>query len=441
MQDIIRFIESNKEALTDYTWLELAIMFNIEAFDLDRAAQSESYSNEARAKRACDIWRRYKKQKENLSLNKEVHIDGVLKSQTYTVEKDQPEVNYDDFFIEKLTTNPNGNGQPWLKLVRKNLAFDTKHLEDLTEMLKKEIQPLEQRQDFMSTIVPRGLFIYGSDKHIGAITKNNSNYKNEYTKEEIKKRIINATLDIIYEEATKANITDLFIMDLGDALDGYEQKTTRGLQGSSSHTLPQQMSSREQHDFYVEVHKELFDAIYQNVNIENIYFLCAGNSNHGGAFEYGAMKNLETYLNVKYNYIQTFVSDTPLNHFFYGKHCIIFGHGKDDEDAKFGMPLTINEKVEGIIQDYIRINNLHNYYITVVTGDLHQSAKTYGKAGNIRYKKVMSQYGSSKHSHTNYGSGAAGIDYDIITKHTRTISETTVFFEDTNKSNTGVKLR
>src|SRR5690606_35289266 len=103
--------------------------------------------------------------------------------------------------------------------------------------------------------------------------------------------------------------------------------------------------NREQHDFYVELHKELFDCIVTNGFAKDIYFVATSNSNHGGDFEYGAMKNLETYLNVKYPSIKTVVSYKPFNHFIYGKHCIIFGHGKDDEDMKNGLPLVLNDKV------------------------------------------------------------------------------------------------
>ena len=65
--------------------------------------------------------------------------------------------------------------------------------------------------------------------------KENSVYKNKYNKEVIKERIINQTIyeiDEVFE--TYGQLEDLFIMDLGDALDGYNQQTTRKLQERST---------------------------------------------------------------------------------------------------------------------------------------------------------------------------------------------------------------
>ena len=75
-------------------------------------------------------------------------------------------------------------------------------------------------------------------------------------------------------------------MDLGDALDGYNQQTTRKLQERSTSLLPQQYNNREQHDIYVEVHKELFDYIMAKQYAQNVFFIATSNSNHGGDFEY-----------------------------------------------------------------------------------------------------------------------------------------------------------
>ena len=135
-------------------------------------------------------------------------------------------------------------------------------------------------------------------------------------------------------------LKDLFIMDLGDALDGYNQQTTRKLQERTPHFLPQQLNNREQHDTYVYLHKKLFDYIVEKKYAENIYFIATSNSNHGGDFEYTAMKTLEMYLNIKYPFIKTCITTKFLDHFIYGEHCIIFSHGKDTEDLKKDFPYS-----------------------------------------------------------------------------------------------------
>ena len=150
------------------------------------------------------------------------------------------------------------------------------------------------------------------------------------------------------------------------------------------------------------------------------------------------MRNLETYLSVKYPNFKTYVSYKAYNHFLYGKHCVIFGHGKDDEDMKNGLPLVLNDKVSNVLGDYIRVNKLEDYNITFVSGDLHQSAETYSK--NFRYKKVLSQYGSSKWMHTNFGSGTPGLSSEVYEKNSNKILKQDEFFNVENESNTGISF-
>src|SRR5690606_14291864 len=122
-------------------------------------------------------------------------------------------------------------------------------------------------------------------------TKDNSIYKNDYNKKEMRKRIVLTTLHRIWKYVSiYGNLDSLFIMDLGDSIDGFNQKTTSGLRGISSHILPQQLNNREQHDFYLELHKELFDTIVSQKLAKNIYFIGTSNSNHGGDFEYAVMR-------------------------------------------------------------------------------------------------------------------------------------------------------
>lgn len=436
--ELINYLETNNGKVSE-SWDQLAIKFNIEAPDQKRAETDEEYSKVAPGRRANDIWRNYKRQKEKLELSKQVVRNGQVEVETFTRKGDPQElpINMEDYEIERLTTRPQGGA--WLKFKKLEKLYDESHIDDLKSILTKEITPIDYKP--MINTNNLGLFIYGADKHIGALTKEDSIYKNNYDREEIKQRLIKNTIRNI-EKSVKyfGNFESLYIMDLGDALDGFNQKTTGGLRGTSPHILPQQMNNREQHDFYVGVHKELFDELVQKEYAQNLYFIATSNSNHGGDFEYGAMRNLETYLNVKYPDIKTFVNYYPFNHFTYGNHAIIFGHGKDMEDMKHGLPLNLNEKTEVFIEDYIRTNKLQDYNVTVVMGDLHQSSENYGK--NFRYKRVLSQYGSSKWMHTNFGSGNAGLSFEIFDKFTPMVFKVDDFFETRKgeQSNTGIDI-
>lgn len=436
-KNIIDYLLSNSGKLPkEESWYKVGIKFGVKAPDKNRAKKNKKYERDAISKKTNDIWRAYLSQKNKLKLTKEIYQDGKLKFETFKKQPQEVPIDSEKFDIEAVTTNPYGGA--WFKLKKKSNLYVEDHLEKLKEILSKEVNPVNYNFNKVSN--DKGCFILGSDKHIGALTKLNSIYKNEYGKNEIKRRLIENTIFEIEQWIEDCGIMDsLFIMDLGDALDGFNQKTTGGLRGTSSHTLPQQLNNREQHDFYVEVHKELFDILVEKQYAKNLFFVATSNSNHGGDFEYGAMRNLETYLNIKYPFINTFININPLNHFFYGEHCIIFGHGKDDEDLKHGLPLTLNDKVENYISNYIKINKLEKYTVSVITGDLHQSAETYGKL--FRYRKVLSQYGSSKWMHTNFGYGNSGLSSEVFFKNSGRILKSDTFFIIENKSNTGVNFK
>ena len=437
-KEIINYLlKSSGQLKNGDTWVSIGKKFGVQAPDKDRAKKDKRYKNKSIGRTTRRYWEQYLSEKNKLELSKEIYENGSLKWETFKKPPEQTELpNSDDFEVEKFTTNPYGGA--WLKLRRKEKIHTEEHLDRLREILIKNIEP--SFYDGPKQTNDKGLFIYGSDKHIGALTKLDSIYVNKYDRDVMRERIVTKTLLNIQENvALHGQFDSLYIMDLGDALDGFNQKTTGGLRGTSSHILPQQLNNREQHDFYVELHKELFDTIMINSFAKEIYFIATSNSNHGGDFEYGAMRHLEEYLNIKYPDIKTFVSYKPYNHFIYGQHAIVFGHGKDDEDMKNGLPLVINDKVANVLGDYIRVNKLEDYNVSFVSGDLHQSAETYAK--NFRYKKVLAQYGSSKWMHTNFGSGQPGLSSEVFVKDSKKIWKEDDFFEIENESNTGITFK
>lgn len=434
---INHLLNNGGQLIEGETWLSIAERFNIIASNEKRAKADDKWRKKTISRTAQQYWQRYIRQVDKLKVQKQILVNGELRFETLKrgPKKAQLPNNPEDFEIEKYTTNPYGGA--WMKLKRKEKILDDTHLQDLKEILTKEITPVEYQPKFSTN--NKAHFVYGSDKHIGALTKLDSIYKNKYDRTVMRERIVIATIQNIEDSvALHGKFEDLYIMDFGDALDGFNQKTTGGLRGTSSHILPQQLNNREQHDFYVELHREMFDTIVKNEYAKNIYFVATSNSNHGGDFEYGAMRTLQTYLEVKYPFIKSFVSYRAYNHFIYGDHAIIFGHGKDDEDMKNGLPLVINDKVATVLSDYIRVNKLSEYNVSVISGDLHQSADGYAK--NFRYKKVLAQYGSSKWMHTNFGSGQPGLSSEVFIKNSKKIYKEEDFFEIENESNTGISF-
>ncbi len=267
----------------------------------------------------------------------------------------------------------------------------------------------------------RALFLYTSDKHIGAKTGKASMYENTYNPEVVKKRFERLKVAVQEEFELHGTFNKILVADLGDPVDGMGGKTTRG-----GHMLPQNLDDREQFDVYVQVHIEFFTWLIAGKYAKEYDFVCATNDNHAGAFGYIANRGVEIYLNARFPKVKTHLSSKFMFHFLYGQHAFIFTHGKDEEDLRNGMPLHLNEKVEAKVNDYIDYHKLYDYMTHLVKGDLHQSCTEYAK--RFRYKNVMSFYGASKWIHTNFGPGESGVDYEIVYAKRNKIIENRLVF-------------
>jgi hypothetical protein len=255
----------------------------------------------------------------------------------------------------------------------------------------------------------RALFVYMSDKHIGAMTKLDSMYSNEYNRKIFKERLNKVYLKIAESAKMFGVFESIYICDLGDAIDGWNGYTTRG-----GHKLPQNMSNKEVFETYVEEHKTFFDSLFQSGFASNYKVVTQTNDNHGGDFSYISAKALQYYIEGKYD-AEVILMEKYLEHFEYGNHIFIFTHGKDNEDRKFGLPLQLNDKTEIFINKYIDYHKLDkSKNIHLIKGDLHNESQQLVQS--FRYRNVLSMYGSSKWIHNNFGPGLAGVSFDIVEK-------------------------
>jgi hypothetical protein len=293
-------------------------------------------------------------------------------------------------------------------------------LESIRASFKDVIQPI--KIDVKEKDNRKALFIYTSDKHVGAKTSSDSLYLNEYNAEVFKERLFHV-LEIIHEQHKLHGTFDaLYIIDLGDCLDGYNAQTTRG-----GHALPQNLNNNQQLDTYFEAHKELFDSIVHMNVATRINFIACTNDNHSGNFGYAANRLVEIYLNCKYPDIQCNIIKKFIDYIQYGQHTFIYTHGKDDKDMKFGFPLRLNEKTEKYINTYIHQHRIQTPNIHVVKGDLHQANEENSEI--FRYKNILSMYGSSKWIMTNFGTNRAGYAYEIVDKYSSRIIKEDIIFE------------
>ncbi|MGL5690503.1 MAG: hypothetical protein ACRDD8_06735, partial [Bacteroidales bacterium] len=203
-------------------------------------------------------------------------------------------------------------------------------------------------------------------------------------------------------------ISKIVVCNLGDSLDGYSNKTTRG-----GHHLPQNMDNKEQFQSYIEEMVMFFDKLYTSGITNTVDYVCVGESNHDGAFGWAANYALGEILALRYTNTDVNIFDKFIGHLTYGNHTFIFTHGKDDFEMMKNMPLNVNEKTINFFNEYINTNipdvakNVH-----VIKGDLHQSNTNYCRS--FRYKNVPSVFGSSQWIHHNFGNTKGGVDYDIV---------------------------
>ena len=269
----------------------------------------------------------------------------------------------------------------------------------------------------------KALFVYISDRHIGAYVSDVAMYENSYTSATYESRMNLLLHEIFYQQQIFGRFEDIYVIDLGDKMDGLNGYTTRG-----GHRLPQNMNNRQAFETAVRVDKEFFDKIIQ-ADLANKYHLFQNtNSNHGGDFDYMVNRALEIYINTQYPDVETRILERFIEHMIYGNHCLLLTHGKDDEDMKHGLPLHLNDKTENYFRKYLMYHKIDpgQYRISIVKGDLHQSTsqETYG----FRYRNVLSLFGGSKWIGTNFGPNSGGCSFEIIEAQSDRIFESTMSF-------------
>lgn len=270
----------------------------------------------------------------------------------------------------------------------------------------------------------KALFVYISDRHIGAYVSDIALYENSYDSINYEARMKLLLHEIIYQQQVHGRFEDIFVIDLGDKMDGLSGQTTRG-----GHKLPQNMSNRQAFETAVRVDKEFFDQLISADLANNIHLYQNTNSNHGGDFDYMVNRALEIYINARYPDVRTRILQKFVEHMFYGQHCILLTHGKDDEDMKHGLPLHLNDKTENYFRKYMMYNKIdpEQYTVSIIKGDLHQgtSQDTYG----FRYRNVLSLFGGSKWIGTNFGPNKGGCSFEIVEAHTERIMESKIVFK------------
>lgn len=309
--------------------------------------------------------------------------------------------------------------QKWVKgkegsqlMVKKEVEVDyKKEFENFLNQYKPIKKPFKvKKEDGI-------LFVYLADQHIGAETKSNSFLPNEYGAKQIGDRMLELAEEIVRLDSIYY-LNQIVVVNLGDAVDGFNSQTTR-----EGHKLPQNMNNREMYNTFLKVHTDFFETL-QQCDCKNFAYISVGESNHGGDFEWMCNKSLETILNTKFSNVKTHVGEKFIEHFTYGDHTFIFCHGKDMEDMKYGLPKNLDTKTEMWIKSYVDQMGINTKFVHFLKGDLHLANSEYSSF--LRYKNCLSMYGSSKWVQTNFMKNTKGVSMDILWDGS--LTEHTLFF-------------
>lgn len=276
---------------------------------------------------------------------------------------------------------------------------------------KKEFQEFVDGYNCASTVYTPSykdgiLFVYTADKHIGAETKINSMLPNEYNAKEFADRMSKVAREVC-RLSKLYPLNEIVLVDLGDAVDGYDGKTTRG-----GHNLPQNMTNREVYQTFLKVHLDFVGTIVDYSKCNQVSYITVGESNHGGDFEWICNKSLETVINLKYPTVKTHIGNKFVEHYIYGDHCFILCHGKDIEDMKYPLSKRLDAKTELWIKSYVDQMGITCPNVHFIKGDLHLASTEYSSF--LRYKNCLSIYGSSKWVQTNFMKNTKGVSVDIL---------------------------
>lgn len=189
------------------------------------------------------------------------------------------------------------------------------------------------------------------DVHIGMANEDNI-FNLKWNKEELFKRA-----DILIGQVDPG-ASDIWLIFGGDICDGQQGKTTRGLKGLSSHTLPQNLSDKGQIDLACEFITYILDGVVDATNAD-VGCTFISNSNHGGILDYAVGKVMEAACASRYDGQVNWELQTE---FMFNYYCRPFGilvtHGYDEEHMNKGWSRFLSKDNEQLIERFINTNRL-----------------------------------------------------------------------------------
>jgi hypothetical protein len=285
--------------------------------------------------------------------------------------------------------------------------------DELKEKLK-ELLPDNIKQTTLPKVkhtTDDNLIIYVSDIHAGAINSSLNTHKVEFNKDILIERLLkvaNAAINrgVVYKK--------VYIVNLGDSLDGYDGYTV-----SRRHSLGS-ASNKDQFDIFIDAMSTFYNTILNSGISSDFTILNCLNSNHDGSgFSYIGNKAVELYLSAKYPDVKFIQQEEFINIVDINSHKFAFTHGKDAHYMKFPMKKYVDEKLDSWMQQYFQTNNINtaNSYCHLRRGDLHMYVSEFCKFGDSIM--IPSVYGCSDYISINYGNTLPGALLEVVSDKQR----------------------
>jgi hypothetical protein len=326
-------------------------------------------------------------------------------------------INLDKYIITNYWSKMLPSGKFTSSVFSKLISIEEKNKEKLIEQLEiffNNNYPARQ-YTLPNKISDKAMFVYIADDHAGIDFKD-SLFESPYTGDIYYERLNKLADKILFNNQ---GAETLYIVNLGDELDGFNKQTTRG-----GHVLDS-LSNKEQFDIYIKARRNFYDKILYENTYKQVTIININNSNHtGNDYSYIINKALEFYLLGQFPKVNFINQEKFIDSYTWGEHTILLTHGKDEKYMKFGFPLNLNEKTDLWLLDYSK--NFTNKYISTVKGDLHAYSVNIGKSG--RYINVPSICGGSNWIEHNYGSSNAGALLEIVDKEDKNIISIPIWF-------------
>ena len=216
----------------------------------------------------------------------------------------------------------------------------------------------------------------------------------------------------------KQNSDTLYILDLGDYLDGFNGFTTRG-----GHALPQNMSNQEAFDVGFQFKTALVQNLapyYKTIHVRNI---C--NDNHSGDFSYFVNQFFKTYVERDLKNVHVTNQTAFIDHQLIENYLFVTTHGKDTHNLKHGFKPKIDPAQINKILGYLNTKQLLNkgYEIIFEKGDSHLYLFDSASSDVFNYYNYPAFSPSSNWVATNFQLGKSGFVHFNYDEHRKSINE------------------